>query len=130
MSEWNYKDEQFNWSTAATGRTGNDSHGRWFRSICITKIAGKLMKFTFFSLRFIFLYYQCWLDILFENTQGDMHLCAAKCCDDKNASMDNVQGCIERCSAPVNRAQQYLQKELGEYQGRLQRCVMVIITKL
>lgn len=54
-----------------------------------------------------------------------MHLCAAKCCDDKNASMDAVQGCIERCSAPVNRAQQYLQKELGEYQGRLQRCVMV-----
>lgn len=56
-----------------------------------------------------------------------MHLCAAKCCDDKNASMDNVQGCIERCSAPVNRAQQYLQKELGDYQGRLQRCVMVIV---
>lgn len=54
-----------------------------------------------------------------------MHLCAAKCCDDKNGSIDTVQGCIERCSAPVNRAQQYVQKELGEYQGRLQRCVMV-----
>lgn len=54
-----------------------------------------------------------------------MHLCAAKCCDDKNASMDSVHGCIERCSTPVNRAQQYLQKELGDYQGRLQRCVMV-----
>ncbi|XP_055320099.1 protein FAM136A [Sitodiplosis mosellana] len=56
--------------------------------------------------------------------QGEMHLCAAKCCDDKNGSIDAVQGCIERCSAPVNRAQQYVQKELGEYQGRLQRCVM------
>lgn len=54
-----------------------------------------------------------------------MHLCAAKCCDNKNGSIDVVQGCIERCSAPVNRAQQYVQKELGEYQGRLQRCVMV-----
>lgn len=54
-----------------------------------------------------------------------MHLCAAKCCEDKNGSIDTVQGCIERCSAPVNRAQQYVQKELGEYQGRLQRCVMV-----
>lgn len=54
-----------------------------------------------------------------------MHLCAAKCCEDKNGSIDAVQGCIERCSAPVNRAQQYVQKELGEYQGRLQRCVMV-----
>lgn len=59
--------------------------------------------------------------------KGEMHLCAAKCCDDKNGSIDTVQGCIERCSAPVNRAQQYVQKELGEYQGRLQRCVMVNI---
>lgn len=62
---------------------------------------------------------------LFIFVQGEMHLCAAKCCDDKNGSIDTVQGCIERCSAPVNRAQQYVQKELGEYQGRLQRCVMV-----
>lgn len=57
--------------------------------------------------------------------QKEMHLCAAKCCDDSNASMDVVQGCIDRCSQPVNRAQQYVQKELGDYQGRLQRCVMV-----
>lgn len=59
--------------------------------------------------------------------QGEMHLCAAKCCDDKNGSIDSVQNCIERCSAPVNRAQQYVQKELSEYQGRLQRCVMVSV---
>lgn len=57
--------------------------------------------------------------------QKDMHLCSAKCCDDSSSSMDVVQGCIDRCSQPVNRAQQYVQKELGEYQGRLQRCVMV-----
>lgn len=56
-----------------------------------------------------------------------MHLCAAKCCEDKNGSIDSVEGCIERCSAPLNRAQKYVQKELGEYQGRLQRCVMVNI---
>lgn len=61
----------------------------------------------------------------FKLTQADMHLCAAKCCDDKNGSIDSVQGCIERCSSPLNRAQQYVQKELGDYQGRLQRCVMV-----
>lgn len=60
-----------------------------------------------------------------KKKKGEMHLCAAKCCEDKNGSIDTVQGCIERCSAPVNRAQQYVQKELGEYQGRLQRCVMV-----
>lgn len=62
---------------------------------------------------------------LFEFLQADMHLCAAKCCDDKTGSIDSVQSCIERCSGPVNRAQQYVQKEMGDYQGRLQRCVMV-----
>lgn len=66
---------------------------------------------------------------LFCLFQGEMHLCASKCCDDKSGSIDFVQNCIERCSAPVNRAQQYVQKELGEYQGRLQRCVMVKHTK-
>lgn len=67
------------------------------------------------------------LNVVIYLKKGEMHLCAAKCCDDKNGSIDTVQGCIERCSAPVNRAQQYVQKELGEYQGRLQRCVMVNI---
>lgn len=55
-----------------------------------------------------------------------MHFCAAKCCEDKTASMDTVQGCVERCSTPLNRAQRYLQTELEGFQGRLQRCVMVI----
>lgn len=57
--------------------------------------------------------------------QQEMHLCAAKCCDDKNASIDTVQSCIERCSQPVNRAQRYIQSEMEGFQGRLQRCVMV-----
>lgn len=55
-----------------------------------------------------------------------MHSCAAKCCEDQNGSIDAVHSCIERCSTPVNRAQQYVQKELGDYQARLQRCVMVV----
>lgn len=54
-----------------------------------------------------------------------MHLCAAKCCQDMNASIDSVQRCVDRCSAPLTRAQNYVQNELGEFQGRLQRCVMV-----
>lgn len=74
------------------------------------------------------LYLNCVIDGVansFDSKQADMHLCAAKCCEDKNGSIDSVEGCIERCSAPLNRAQKYVQKELGDYQGRLQRCVMV-----
>lgn len=57
--------------------------------------------------------------------QNEMHLCAAKCCQDGTSSVDSVQRCVDRCSAPMTRAQNYVQHELGEFQGRLQRCVMV-----
>lgn len=60
--------------------------------------------------------------------QTDMHLCAAKCCQDDTSSVDSVQRCVDRCSTPLTRAQNYVQHELGEFQGRLQRCVMVGIT--
>lgn len=56
-----------------------------------------------------------------------MHLCAAKCCQDSTSSVDSVQRCVDRCSAPMTKAQNYVQYELGEFQGRLQRCVMVSI---
>ncbi len=58
--------------------------------------------------------------------QADMHFCAAKCCQDQTSSIDSVQGCVERCSAPLNKAQRYVHTELEGFQGRLQRCVMVI----
>lgn len=58
-----------------------------------------------------------------------MHLCAAKCCQDSTSSVDSVQRCVDRCSAPMTKAQNYVQYELGEFQGRLQRCVMVSIWK-
>lgn len=54
-----------------------------------------------------------------------MHLCAAKCCQNTHVEVDIVQNCIEDCSAPVNRAQKYIHRELEDFQGRLQRCVMV-----
>ncbi|XP_026461642.1 protein FAM136A-like [Ctenocephalides felis] len=56
--------------------------------------------------------------------QADMHRCAAKCCEDKDSSLSSVQSCVERCSGPLNKAQQYVQGELEGFQGRLQRCVM------
>lgn len=54
-----------------------------------------------------------------------MHLCAAKCCDDRQSSIDTVQGCVERCSGSVTKAQRFVHTEVEEFQGRLQRCVMV-----
>lgn len=54
-----------------------------------------------------------------------MHKCAAKCCEDQTSSIDSVQRCVDRCAAPLTSAQKYVHKELEEFQGRLQRCVMV-----
>lgn len=53
-----------------------------------------------------------------------MHLCAAKCCENQTASLDSVQSCVERCSLPLTRSQNYVQNELQYFQKRLQRCVM------
>lgn len=62
--------------------------------------------------------------LLLISFQVQMHLCAAKCCEDKNSSIDVVQNCVERCSGPLTRAQKYVHNELEGFQGRLQRCVM------
>ncbi|XP_055708721.1 protein FAM136A [Phlebotomus papatasi] len=56
--------------------------------------------------------------------QAEMHLCAAKCCENTTGSIDVVQGCVQKCSVPVTKAERYIHKELNEFQGRLQRCVM------
>lgn len=53
-----------------------------------------------------------------------MHLCAAKCCENTEVSLDRVQQCVEKCSVPLHTAQNYVQKELETLQQRLQRCVM------
>lgn len=53
-----------------------------------------------------------------------MHLCAAKCCEDRQSSIESVQKCVEKCSLPLTRSQRYVHQELEGFQGRLQRCVM------
>ncbi|KAL9914087.1 protein FAM136A-like isoform 1-T1 [Glossina fuscipes fuscipes] len=64
--------------------------------------------------------------------QSDMHSCAVRCCDDirKQPRMDNVQSCIDECATPLLKAQDYMQHELGQFQVRLQRCVMVSVYAL
>ncbi|XP_015597668.1 protein FAM136A-like [Cephus cinctus] len=56
--------------------------------------------------------------------QGEMHLCAAKCCSNGTQSVQSVHSCVEQCSTTLNKAQQYVQGELERVQNRLQRCVM------
>lgn len=53
-----------------------------------------------------------------------MHRCAAECCDNKEVSLETVQKCVEQCSAKVNWAQSYVQREFEQLQNKLQRCVM------
>ncbi|KAF2354474.1 Protein of unknown function DUF842 eukaryotic [Trinorchestia longiramus] len=57
--------------------------------------------------------------------QRTMHLCAAECCEKKEASVDQVHRCIETCSTPLHQAQTFVQNELAQFQERLQRCVLV-----
>lgn len=53
-----------------------------------------------------------------------MHKCAAKCCQDRNSSMESVQYCISSCSKDVAAASQIVQEEMANYQNRLNRCAM------
>ncbi|NXD32144.1 F136A protein, partial [Spelaeornis formosus] len=50
--------------------------------------------------------------------QGAMFRCSARCCEDAAASMQEVQRCIERCHAPLARAQAIVTAELEHFQVR------------
>jgi len=56
--------------------------------------------------------------------QGDMHRCAAKCCDDYKLTMEQTQDCIQRCQGPILAIQNYVHKEISNFQSRIERCVM------
>lgn len=55
----------------------------------------------------------------------DMHLCAAKCCEDRSSNIEVVQRCVQNCSVGVTKAERYVHTQLQDFQNRLQRCVMV-----
>uniref|UniRef100_A0A3Q2ICC1 Protein FAM136A n=2 Tax=Equus TaxID=9789 RepID=A0A3Q2ICC1_HORSE len=58
------------------------------------------------------------------NGQGLMFRCSASCCEDSQASMQQVHQCIERCHAPLAQAQALVTSELEKFQDRLARCTM------
>ena len=53
-----------------------------------------------------------------------MHLCAADCCGNKTASIDDVHRCVEKCQENTTRAQKFVQGELERFQETLSRCVL------
>ena len=56
--------------------------------------------------------------------QGLMFRCSANCCEDNQASMQQVHQCIERRHAPLAQAQALVTSELERFQDRLARCTM------
>ncbi|KAL2774031.1 protein FAM136A isoform 2, partial [Daubentonia madagascariensis] len=56
--------------------------------------------------------------------QGLMFRCSASCCEDSQASMQQVHQCIERCHVPLAQAQALVTNELEKFQDRLARCTM------
>ena len=53
-----------------------------------------------------------------------MFRCSANCCEDTQASMQQVHQCIESCHAPLAQAQALVTSELERFQDRLARCTM------
>ncbi|XP_054167143.1 protein FAM136A-like [Oppia nitens] len=56
--------------------------------------------------------------------QGQMHRCAAQCCDRTDLSMDANHECISKCSQPLQTAQTYVEQEVTSFQDRMERCVL------
>ncbi|XP_054977052.1 protein FAM136A-like [Sorex araneus] len=54
-----------------------------------------------------------------------MFRCSASCCEDTQATMQQVHQCIERCHAPLAQAQALMTGELEKSQDCLARCTML-----
>jgi len=53
-----------------------------------------------------------------------MHRCAAKCCENTVPSLEETQGCVDKCAKDVRNAQNFVAQEIGHFQSSLQTCVM------
>ncbi|KAL4230188.1 hypothetical protein ACF0H5_010573 [Mactra antiquata] len=62
-------------------------------------------------------------DVLRKMMKG-MHTCSAKCCDNTSLSSNEFQRCLETCSEPLMRVNNYLDQEVKNFQNRLNRCAM------
>lgn len=53
-----------------------------------------------------------------------MHRCAARCCDNSNATLEQTHQCINSCSDDISKANNFIQTQLGNFQRRLERCTL------
>uniref|UniRef100_A0A8C3YPC6 Protein FAM136A n=1 Tax=Catagonus wagneri TaxID=51154 RepID=A0A8C3YPC6_9CETA len=51
-----------------------------------------------------------------QKMQGLMFLCSVGCCEDNQASTQQVHQCIERCHAPLAQAQALVMSEFEKFQ--------------
>ncbi|XP_018912183.2 protein FAM136A [Bemisia tabaci] len=56
--------------------------------------------------------------------QAKMHLCAAKCCQDKSNTYEDTQRCVQLCSEPLNNVKRFVEAEFKTFQNRVDRCLM------
>ncbi|XP_003741187.1 protein FAM136A [Galendromus occidentalis] len=57
-----------------------------------------------------------------RRVQRDMHLCAAKCCDDSTKSAEQVHNCIENCQDSFTSIRGIIAKEFSHFQRKLELC--------
>ncbi|CAH8511892.1 hypothetical protein MS3_00006448 [Schistosoma haematobium] len=63
------------------------------------------------------------LDIAYlRKIQANYFQCGLKCCEDPDASITEVQHCVERCEVPLSKAHEIMQSEVSSFQARLQLC--------
>ncbi|ESO90366.1 hypothetical protein LOTGIDRAFT_218054 [Lottia gigantea] len=58
-----------------------------------------------------------------RKVQIEMLNCSLDCCKNQSLNIEEVQGCMERCSSKLSNTQTFIQNELQMFEDRLQRCV-------
>uniref|UniRef100_A0A4X1V490 Protein FAM136A n=3 Tax=Sus scrofa TaxID=9823 RepID=A0A4X1V490_PIG len=59
-----------------------------------------------------------------QKMQDLVFLCSAGCCEDSQASTQQVHQCIEHCHAPLAQAQFLIMSEFEKFQDHLARCTL------
>ncbi|XP_037700803.1 protein FAM136A-like [Choloepus didactylus] len=59
-----------------------------------------------------------------QKMQGLMFWCSTSCCEDNQASLQQVHQCIQRCHTPLAQAQALVTSELEKFQDHLAQCTM------
>lgn len=57
--------------------------------------------------------------------QKKMYDCAANCCNNNTDSFNEVQSCIDTCTAPYQNAQHYVKNQFEDFQRKVERCILV-----